>query len=299
MLKKFFAAFLIFLLIFTAVPGKGPAAPVSGKADKTDFIKWVDFTVSYEALQDAMLLDIETYEQDLHIDWISSLAFLSAKYGGNFTGYQKRDLLTLAEKLNNGKSTAELAHNMKYYDYYNEAYDAVLGGFLGTDEKGVYGLRAHSPLASGYPYTDSDDFGNGRSYGFARKHLGHDMFVSPGTPVCAVEDGTVEALGWNQYGGWRIGVRSGDGRRYYYYAHLRKDAPYAKGLKVGAKVNAGQTIGYSGQTGYSIKENVNNINVPHLHFGLQLIFDESQKECNSEIWIDTYPLIRLLEHYRA
>ncbi len=45
---------------------------------------------------------------------------------------------------------------------------------------------------------------------------------SIGTPIIAVESGTIEALGWNQYGGWRIGIRSFDKKRYYYYAHLRK-----------------------------------------------------------------------------
>ncbi|HEX3017590.1 MAG TPA: M23 family peptidase, partial [Caproicibacter sp.] len=38
----------------------------------------------------------------------------------------------------------------------------------------------------------------------------------------------------------------------------------------------------------------NNINLSHLHFGLELIFDESQKECNNEIWIDLYSLTMLL-----
>ena len=33
---------------------------------------------------------------------------------------------------------------------------------------------------------------------------------------------------------------------------------------------------------------------PHLHLGLQLIFDESQKEGDSEIWIDCYPLVKFL-----
>ena len=51
---------------------------------------------------------------------------------------------------------------------------------------------------------------------------------------------------------------------------------------------------YMGHTGYSTQENVNNIEVPHLHWGLQLIFDESQKEGNNEIWIDIYPLTRFL-----
>jgi len=52
-----------------------------------------------------------------------------------------------------------------------------------------------------------------------------------GTPVIAVESGYVEAMGWNQYGGWRIGIRSFDKKRYYYYAHLRQNYPYQSDLK--------------------------------------------------------------------
>lgn len=125
------------------------------------------------------------------------------------------------------------------------------------------------------------------------------MMGSLGTPIVAVESGTVEALGWNQYGGWRIGIRSQDRKRYYYYAHLRKDAPYAEGLKEGDTVQAGQVIGFMGQTGYSTRENTNNIQTVHLHFGIQLIFEEYQKECNSEIWIDAYQITRFLERHRS
>lgn len=102
-------------------------------------------------------------------------------------------------------------------------------------------------------------------------------YGSIGTPIVAVESGYIEALGWNQYGGWRVGIRSFDGKRYYYYAHLRKDHPYAKDLCEGQIVTAGDVIGYLGMTGYSSHENVNNINIPHLHFGVQLIFNEVQK----------------------
>ena len=51
-------------------------------------------------------------------------------------------------------------------------------------------------------------------------------------------------------------------------------------------------IGYLGRTGYSQTENTNNIDDPHLHFGMQLIFDESQKEGNNEIWIDCYEIVK-------
>ena len=58
-------------------------------------------------------------------------------------------------------------------------------------------------------------------------------------------------------------------------------------------------FGYLGMTGYSTKENVNNINVPHLHFGIQLIFDESQKDGTNQIWIDVYQIIEFLRKNKS
>ena len=114
-----------------------------------------------------------------------------------------------------------------------------------------------------------------------------------------MESGRVEALGWNQYGGWRIGIRSDDNLRYYYYAHLQKDHPYVDGLAEGQHVQAGDVIGFMGRTGYSTHENVNNIETVHLHFGIELVFDESQKECDSEIWIDPYAIVELLSSHTS
>ena len=124
-------------------------------------------------------------------------------------------------------------------------------------------------------------------------------FGSIGTPIIAVEGGIIEHLGWNQYGGWRVGIRSFDKKRYYYYAHLRKNHPYVNGLQEGMTIQAGDVIGYLGMTGYSIKENVNNINIPHLHFGMQLIFDDSQVDSPNEIWIDVYNIVEFLMQNRS
>ena len=109
----------------------------------------------------------------------------------------------------------------------------------------------------------------------------------------------MKLFGWNQYGGWRVGIRSFDKKRYYYYAHLRKGHPYAEDIYEGKIIKAGDVIGYLGMTGYSTKEDVNNINIPHLHFGIQLIFDEVQKEEPNEIWVDVYNLIDLLKKNRS
>lgn len=275
--------------------------------EKKDYIKWVDFSISYEALCSAYDWDVETHDSEHAIDWVELLAYTAAKTGGTFDKKALAALNKAAQQICDGKTTMEkLTGDLKYYPYYKEAYGAALGGLVGeygeecTDENGEkiyrsrYGLKAYFPLARGFDYTHYDDFGAGRSYGYKRKHLGHDMMGLVGTPIIAVESGTVEALGWNQYGGWRIGIRSFDGKRYYYYAHLRQNYPYAENLEEGSIVTAGDVIGYMGHTGYSTKENVNNIEVTHLHWGLELIFDESQKESNNEIWIDIYALTRFL-----
>ncbi len=267
-------------------------------------IRWVDFQVPYESLKCAMDTDIATKDQEKHISWIDTLALAACRTGGQCGLASVRKAVA---DLKGDKPPQELLGELfKYYAYYHEAYSAALGGLLGSyaiEKDGVwvadYGLKAFSPIAAGYGYGHCDDFGAARSFGFKRKHLGHDMMGSLGTPIVAVEGGVVEALGWNRYGGWRVGIRSFDGRRYYYYAHLKKDKPFAPNLKEGDTVQAGDLIGFMGRSGYSDRENVNNIETVHLHFGMELIFDESQKECNSEIWVDVYDIIRLLDSHRS
>ena len=271
---------------------------------KAERINWVDFGVPYESLKYAMDVDITTSTQEKHIGWVEILAVAGVRTGGKCSlGSVKR----AASDLKTDVPPEELLGSQyKYYSYYHDAYEAVLGGLLGNfaicidgEWKPVYGLKAYSPIAAGYGFSHCDDFGNSRSFGFARKHLGHDMMGSQGTPIVAVESGVVEVMGWNRYGGWRIGIRSVDSKRYYYYAHLQKDKPFAEGLQIGDIVNAGDVIGFMGRTGYSDKENTNNIEIVHLHFGMQLVFEESQKECNSEIWIDVYNIVRLLNAHRS
>ena len=288
-MRRFFALLLLPLLVIQV---------------RAEPVKWVDFQVPYESLKYAMEVDIATYDQEKHISWIDILALSACRTGGKcgVSAVKKA-----AEALRGDESPEALLGELyKYYNYYHAAYSAALGGLLGSysikkDGQWVpcYGLKAFSPIASGYGFSHCDDFGASRSFGFARKHLGHDLMGGLGTPIVAVEGGVVEALGWNRYGGWRIGIRSFDGKRYYYYAHLKKDAPFAPGLEVGDMVEAGQLIGFMGRTGYSDKENTNNIETVHLHFGLQLIFDESQKECLSEIWIDVYDIVRLLSSHTS
>lgn len=290
MKQRIFITFLLVLMLVIPV--------------RAEPIRWVDFKVPYESLKYAMDTDITTFDEEKHISWVEILALSACRTGGKcgLSSVKKA-----VQELKGDQSPEELLGELhKYYTYYYDSFDAALGGLLGSfaieadgQWKPTYGLKAFSPVAAGYGYSHCDDFGNERSFGFARKHLGHDMMGAQGTPIVAVEGGVVEAMGWNRYGGWRIGIRSFDSRRYYYYAHLQKDHPFAEGLSEGDMVQAGDIIGFMGRTGYSDKENTNNIETVHLHFGMQLIFDESQKECLSEIWIDVYDIVRLLHSHRS
>ncbi len=278
-------------------------------AESESYIKYIDFTPSYEAMSDCLQADISLYGSDSHTPWTVLLALIAERNYGNFASYKTSELEAIQSSIASS-GIEKTVKNQKLYNYYLEAFSAVLGGMVGeftevttdgehTEERQAYGLRVFSPIASGYSYTDYDDFGSSRSYGYKRSHLGHDLLGSVGTPIIAVESGTVVHLGWNRYGGWRVGIRSFDGKRYYYYAHLKKGHPYAKDLYDGKIVNAGEVIGYLGMTGYSSKEDVNGINTPHLHYGLQIIFHPSQIEGYNQIWCDMYALTRLLSQSRA
>lgn len=286
---------------------QGEAVLTGNTTAGEDSIKWVDFNVSYEALCEAYDWDVDTHGTEHEVNWIELLAYTAACTGGEFDKKALTMLEETGQKLAEGETTIEeLTKDMKYYFYYEEAYTAVLGGMVGEyqaemeDENGnksyenKYGLKAYFPLARGFNYSHYDDFGASREYGYKRKHLGHDMMGLVGTPIMAIESGYVEALGWNQYGGWRVGIRSFDGKRYYYYAHLRQNYPFAENLEEGSIVTAGDVIGYMGHTGYSATENVNNIEETHLHWGLELIFDEERRAEGYEIWVDVYPLTQFL-----
>lgn len=170
----------------------------SSQTKDKEYIKWVDFNVSCEALDKAYCYDVESHTSDMPLNWIELLSYLGAKYGGDFSNFKESDLDSLVEKLQSKEHTMDsLTKDMKYYPYYLEAYSAVLGGFVGEyeieEDEGIgaegsafkknYGLKAFSPVAKGFEYSDYDDFGVSRSYGYKRQHLGHDMMGQIGTPI--------------------------------------------------------------------------------------------------------------------
>jgi murein DD-endopeptidase MepM/ murein hydrolase activator NlpD len=89
---------------------------------------------------------------------------------------------------------------------------------------------------------------------YNRPHLGVDYAAPIGTPIRAVGDGTVEFAAYSGGGGNVIKIRHNSVYQSA-YKHLSR---FAKGIRRGAKVQQGQTIGYVGSTGLSTG--------PHLHY---------------------------------
>ncbi|MDE6184647.1 MAG: M23 family peptidase, partial [Lachnospiraceae bacterium] len=116
------------LLIENRITTKEYSAIEVAAGTNGDYIKWVDFNVSYEALCTAYDLDVQSYDSPVHLNWIELLAYAGAKRGGSFGKDSVALIKKLASELSEGKTTlAELTKDMKYYDYYYEAYEAILG----------------------------------------------------------------------------------------------------------------------------------------------------------------------------
>jgi murein DD-endopeptidase MepM/ murein hydrolase activator NlpD len=98
-----------------------------------------------------------------------------------------------------------------------------------------------------------------------RQHEALDIPAPRGTPVLAVEDGTIEKLFTSERGGLTIYEFDPTRTYAYYYAHL--DA-YAPGLDEHDAVRRGEVIGFVGTTGNA------PANAPHLHFAFFILTPE-------------------------
>ena len=124
-------------------------------------------------------------------------------------------------------------------------------------------LTAQPPLGlTNYVFPVAGVASYGDSYGGYRGdvpgnwHHGDDIFAALGTPVVAVADGTLNRVGWEHLGGWRLWVRDHN-RNQFYYAHLSGYSPLALHSKF---VKKGDVIGFVGNTGDAFTT------PPHVHF---------------------------------
>ncbi|HAM79290.1 MAG TPA: peptidase M23 [Ornithinibacillus sp.] len=140
------------------------------------------------------------------------------------------------------------------------------------------------PVAINYNYTYRSTWGDRRGFGGKRIHEGTDIFAGYGTPVHSTTYGVVELIGWNLYGGWRIGIRD-IFNIYHYYAHL---SGYQEGIEIGQIVKPGDVLGSVGSTGYGPPGTSGKF-PPHLHYGMY------KDNGYSEWSFDPYPYLRKWE----
>lgn len=137
--------------------------------------------------------------------------------------------------------------------------------------------------------TFADSWMQSRSFGGERGHEGTDIMASVNErglyPVYSISDGVIENIGWLKLGGWRIGIRSEEGV-YFYYAHLYD---YAKEFAVGEVVQAGDFLGFMGDSGYSDTPGTTGNFDVHLHLGIYM-----DDENGNEFSINSYPMLRYL-----
>ena len=127
------------------------------------------------------------------------------------------------------------------------------------------------PVLGGAAY--SDDFGAPRSGG--RIHEGNDLMGKKMQPLVAATDGYISYITSTEASwGYSLSITDEDGYEYN-YLHLNNDSPgtddgkggntnaFAPGIKSGARVTAGEVVGYLGDSGNA------ETTAPHLHFEIR------------------------------
>jgi murein DD-endopeptidase MepM/ murein hydrolase activator NlpD len=123
----------------------------------------------------------------------------------------------------------------------------------------------------------TDTFTQARSGG--RRHDAIDILAPRGTPVIAAVDGTIRKLFTSRAGGLTIYEFDTAQTNVCYYAHLDRYADVAEG----ARVRAGEVIGYVGTTGNAPES------TPHLHFAIEEL--TPSKEWWRGRAINPYPIL--------
>lgn len=192
------------------------------------------------------------------------------------TGISKGRLLALAFAENGGKFPA---HMQKFSSLEKLAawagrvrpleYEMLNGAFQAVwDDVECFPVKC--------PVSFEDSWMAMRTYGGERGHEGVDLMPPVNQrdfyPVFSMTDGIVEKLGWLEKGGYRVGIRSPSGG-YYYYAHL---SSYADGLAEGMTLEAGELLGFMGDTGYGPEGTTGQFDV-HLHLGIYINTEDGEE----------------------
>lgn len=227
-----------------------------------------------------------------NLDFITLLSMSAECYNGQFD----QEMLNASVELTKQITVADMEYIAEIYDLYKKCYGAVKlhpiplqSTYKVMIKDGLTKELVEITKTTQWTYSHTDDFGNDRTYGGERKHLGNDIMAAKGTPIVSMTDGVITQMGWNELGGWRLGITDENGT-YWYYAHMSQ---YAEGMHQGLSVSAGTVIGYVGSSGYgSIGTTGKFADHLHLQIGIQL---ESSSEY---LWINPYHIVVFMNSKR-
>ncbi|HEY8525554.1 MAG TPA: M23 family metallopeptidase [Acidimicrobiales bacterium] len=170
--------------------------------------------------------------------------------------------------------------------------DEIPAGSAAADEIRLIRFPIGGDTAVSY----EDTFGACRGTNCSRRHMGTDIFAPKLTPLVAAQAGRITWLRSDASGtaGNGVGITDAEGWRYL-YLHLNNDTPgtddganppewrFAPGIALDAYVEAGDLLGYVGDSGNA------ETTPPHVHFELRR---------PDGVTINAYPSLRYAERYR-
>jgi murein DD-endopeptidase MepM/ murein hydrolase activator NlpD len=219
-------------------------------------LKYADVTIRTSLWNDMVAAGAPTY-------LISQLSEVYA-WTVNFFGLQKGDRFRVIYDQTVCEGTVVKIDSVEFAMYDSGTFHAAAlrfdqgdGGNKYWSEKGESLRKAflkaplqYSRISSRFTYHRKHPI-----TGVVRPHTAVDYAAPTGTPIHSIGDGTVTLCGWDGSGGGnRVRIRHMNGYETC-YMHLSK---FASGIKAGARVAQGQTIGYVGATGHATG--------PHLDF---------------------------------
>jgi murein DD-endopeptidase MepM/ murein hydrolase activator NlpD len=212
----------------------------------------------------------------------------------------------------------KLLFERKYIDNKDQGLGKLLGAYYKNKEgefhavyyengrqKGYYDLQGRA-LREGFlkaPVKNvriSSAFNRSRFHPILQRtipHLGTDYAAPYGTPIISIADGVVEEAAYRGGNGRYVKIRH-DKTYQTQYLHMQA---YAKGIKRGARVRQGQTIGYVGSTGLATGPHVcfrfwkNGAQINHRN----LRFNQPKPMSNNEIIKYAYSRDRVVNIFNA
>lgn len=270
---------VLILLLLVLLPGGG-----SGSSSQT-VVKALD--IPYEKL-----IQAEVQARQNNISFPLILYYWLQEMN------EENEAQALAVAVAKAKAAVDMdREDRELYDLFVKAYGDLKAGPIPAGTETVYKKESEDKKSyevtstswSPYTYTSSNDFGDARGYGDVTNHEGNDLMAAKGVPIVSITDGKVIKNGWNEYGGYRVGVESEHGT-YFYYAHMVSPGIVPEG----SRVVAGQIIGYVGDSGQGPEGSTGQF-PPHLHLQIGLKVEDNE----DYLWINPYNIVKYLDTKRV